>query len=135
MSKKELIDIAVQIKGETKYAYRIYDGKITDWVPKSQVEMNDDNTYNAGMASYRKGIYLMANRIIYRSWAEDYFTKNGWKLFLDLIINQRYIVFEDEVKEDADDGLPIGFEFPYSKYKDICELIAMLNKQGFKVTK
>ncbi len=43
--KLDLIDIAVQIKGETKYAYRIYDGKKTDWVPKSQVENNDDGTF------------------------------------------------------------------------------------------
>jgi hypothetical protein len=45
MGKSELIDIAVQIKGETQSAYRIYDGKKTEWVPKSQVEDNGDGTF------------------------------------------------------------------------------------------
>jgi RNase P/RNase MRP subunit p29 len=39
MVKKELIEIACQVKGETQNAYRIYDGKKTEWVPKSQVEV------------------------------------------------------------------------------------------------
>lgn len=41
----ELTDIAGEIRGETDRAYRIFDGKTTEWVPKSQVEKNDDNTF------------------------------------------------------------------------------------------
>ena len=32
-------------KGETEKAFRIYDGKTTEWVPKSQVEQNPDGTF------------------------------------------------------------------------------------------
>lgn len=42
--KEKLIDIACEIKGETKNAYRIYDGAKTEWVPKSQVENNKDGS-------------------------------------------------------------------------------------------
>jgi hypothetical protein len=45
MSKRELIDIAGELRGETDKAYRIYDGKTTEWVPKSQVEQNPDGTF------------------------------------------------------------------------------------------
>jgi len=45
MGKRELIDIAAVLKGETEAAYRIFDGKRTEWVPKSQVERNDDDTF------------------------------------------------------------------------------------------
>ena len=43
--KRDLVDIAVQVRGETQNAYRIYDGKHTEWVPKSQVEDNGDETF------------------------------------------------------------------------------------------
>ena len=39
MSKPELIDIACELRGESQRAYRIYDGKKAEWVPKSQVEI------------------------------------------------------------------------------------------------
>lgn len=45
MPKPEIIDIAVQVRGETPKAYRLYDGKVTEWVPKSQVEDNGDGTF------------------------------------------------------------------------------------------
>lgn len=45
MAKRELIDIAAEIKGESDKAWRIYDGSKTEWVPKSQVEKNDDGTF------------------------------------------------------------------------------------------
>ena len=45
MSKRELTDIAAELRGETDKAFRIYDGKVTEWVPKSQVERNDDGTF------------------------------------------------------------------------------------------
>jgi len=44
MPKSELFDMACEIKGETPNAYRLYDGKKTEWVPKSQVENNKDGT-------------------------------------------------------------------------------------------
>lgn len=44
MSEK-LIDIAAEEKGNTEKAFRLYDGIKTEWVPKSQVEKNDDGTY------------------------------------------------------------------------------------------
>ena len=36
---------AAELKGETEKAFRIYDGQYTEWVPKSQVERNDDGTF------------------------------------------------------------------------------------------
>jgi hypothetical protein len=45
MGKRELVDIAAELKGETDAAYRIFDGDRTEWVPKSQVERNDDGTF------------------------------------------------------------------------------------------
>lgn len=45
MPKPELVDITAQLRGETAKAYRLYDGKTTEWVPKSEVEKNDDGTF------------------------------------------------------------------------------------------
>lgn len=45
MGKRELVDIAAEIKGESDKAWRIYDGAKTEWVPKSQVEKNEDGTF------------------------------------------------------------------------------------------
>jgi hypothetical protein len=53
----KLIDIAAELRHETDKAYLVYDGrseikkgdtkpsKLRIWLPKSQVEMNDDNTF------------------------------------------------------------------------------------------
>lgn len=41
----QLIDIAAEIHGETEKAWRLFDGKTTEWVPKSQVENNGDGTF------------------------------------------------------------------------------------------
>jgi hypothetical protein len=41
----KLVDIAGELRGETDKAYRIFDGVKTEWVPKSQVQMNDDGTF------------------------------------------------------------------------------------------
>jgi hypothetical protein len=43
--RSSLIDIAAQKRGETEKAFRLYDGKRTEWVPKSQVEDNGDGTF------------------------------------------------------------------------------------------
>lgn len=40
----ELVDIAGEIQGETEKAIRFFDGDRTVWLPKSQVEINDDGT-------------------------------------------------------------------------------------------
>jgi hypothetical protein len=45
MSKKELIDIAAEIRAETERAWRLFDGDKLEWVPKSMVEQNDDGTF------------------------------------------------------------------------------------------
>lgn len=45
MTKPHLIDIEAELLIETDKAYRIDDGKTTDWVPKSQVEFNSDGTF------------------------------------------------------------------------------------------
>lgn len=42
MSGRELTDIKAQKKGETDKAYRIFDGIVTVWVPKSYVEHDED---------------------------------------------------------------------------------------------
>lgn len=41
----EVIDIAAEIMIETDAAWRLYDGARKEWVPKSQVENNDDGTF------------------------------------------------------------------------------------------
>ena len=45
MPKSELFDLAAEKRGETPLAFRLYDGKVTEWVPKSQVEDNGDGTF------------------------------------------------------------------------------------------
>ena len=45
MSRKELIDVAAQKKGETDKALRLDDGTRVEWLPKSQVEDNGDGTF------------------------------------------------------------------------------------------
>ena len=45
MPKSELIDIVVQVCGETDKGLRLHDGINTEWVPKSQVEDNGDGTF------------------------------------------------------------------------------------------
>ena len=45
-----IIDIAGEIRAETKKAWKIFDGTKTVWPPKSQVENNEDGTF--GMPSW-----------------------------------------------------------------------------------
>ena len=49
MSKGELFDLAAEIRGETDKALRLSDGVRTEWVPKSQVEDNEDGTFTMPM--------------------------------------------------------------------------------------
>lgn len=42
MSKNhDITEIAGEIRGETDKAYRFFDGKVTEWVPKSQCEWDE----------------------------------------------------------------------------------------------
>jgi len=43
--KSGLIDISAELKAETEKAFKIFDGARTEWVPKTQVENNDDGTF------------------------------------------------------------------------------------------
>jgi hypothetical protein len=45
MARRELIDIAAQKTAETDKAFRLHDGRVFEWVPKSQVEDNGDGTF------------------------------------------------------------------------------------------
>lgn len=45
MGNRELFDLAGEKRGETDKAIRLFDGKTTEWVPKSQVEDNGDGTF------------------------------------------------------------------------------------------
>jgi hypothetical protein len=42
-SENRLVDIAAEKLGETAAAYRIFDGTKVEWVPKSQVDYNEDD--------------------------------------------------------------------------------------------
>jgi hypothetical protein len=45
MPRSELFDLAAEKRHETEKAIQLYDGKTTEWVPKSQVEDNGDGTF------------------------------------------------------------------------------------------
>jgi hypothetical protein len=45
MQNRLLTDIAAEVRGETAKAWRLFDGKTTEWVPKSLVEDNGDGTF------------------------------------------------------------------------------------------
>lgn len=38
-----LVDISGEVRGETEKAYRFYDGRELCWLPKSQVEWDEDS--------------------------------------------------------------------------------------------
>jgi hypothetical protein len=42
--RSDIIDISGEKRGETEKAIRWFDGKQTVWLPKSQIEVNDDGT-------------------------------------------------------------------------------------------
>lgn len=42
---ERLTDVEAELRGETEKAYRIFDGKTTEWVPKKYVEANNDGTF------------------------------------------------------------------------------------------
>ena len=45
MTDRALTEIAATILHETEKAYLLSDGAVKAWVPKSQVEDNDDGTF------------------------------------------------------------------------------------------
>lgn len=45
MPRRELIEIAAEVRGESDKALRLHDGTRTEWVPKSQVHDNRDGTF------------------------------------------------------------------------------------------
>jgi len=45
MNKPKLIEIAAVIRIETEKAWQLDDGTRKEWVPKSQVEDNEDGTF------------------------------------------------------------------------------------------
>ena len=40
----DLIDIAGEIRAETEKAIQFFDGDVVVWLPRSQIEVNDDGT-------------------------------------------------------------------------------------------
>jgi hypothetical protein len=45
VTDSKLIEIAAEVRGETDRALRLFDGKRFEWVPKSQVQDNEDGTF------------------------------------------------------------------------------------------
>lgn len=41
----ELFEVAAELRHETKLAYLLFDGTKEAWVPKSQVQDNNDGTF------------------------------------------------------------------------------------------
>jgi len=41
----KLVDIEAEVRGETDKALRLFDGKVSAWVPKQYVEDNKDGTF------------------------------------------------------------------------------------------
>ncbi len=44
VGKSDLVDIAGEIRLQTEKAIQFYDGKVTVWLPRSQIEIGDDGT-------------------------------------------------------------------------------------------
>lgn len=60
MADFKLVDIAAEERGATDRAFRLFDGKKTEWVAKSLVEKKRRrDLYDAGVAGQGKGVHLM----------------------------------------------------------------------------
>ncbi len=46
MKKHDIMEIAADLRYETDKAYLLYDGDKEAWLPKSQVENNNDGTFS-----------------------------------------------------------------------------------------
>lgn len=42
--RSDLVDIAGEVRAQTDKAIQFYDGDRTVWLPRSQIELNDDGT-------------------------------------------------------------------------------------------
>lgn len=42
--RSDLVDISGEIRAQTDKAIQFYDGSTTVWLPRSQIEINDDDT-------------------------------------------------------------------------------------------
>jgi hypothetical protein len=42
--ESDLVDIAGEIRAQTEKAIQFYDGDVTVWLPRSQIEIGDDGT-------------------------------------------------------------------------------------------
>ena len=42
--RSDIVDIAGEIRAQTECAIQFYDGTVTVWLPRSQVEIGDDGT-------------------------------------------------------------------------------------------
>lgn len=45
MPAPRLIDLALELRHETKFAFLVHDGDREVWLPKSQVEYHNDNIF------------------------------------------------------------------------------------------
>lgn len=46
MKKHNIIEVEADLRHETSLAFLLFDGDTEAWVPKSQVENNDDGTFS-----------------------------------------------------------------------------------------
>jgi hypothetical protein len=44
MRTPEIVDVDVEIHAQTERAVQVYDGERTVWLPRSQIELNDNGT-------------------------------------------------------------------------------------------
>lgn len=42
--RSDIVDVAGEIRAETDKAVQFYDGSVTVWLPRSQIEIGDDGT-------------------------------------------------------------------------------------------
>lgn len=42
--RSDLVDIECEIRAQTEKAVQVYDGRVTVWLPRSQIEIADDGT-------------------------------------------------------------------------------------------
>ena len=42
--RSDIVDVAGEIRAQTEKAIQFYDGNVTVWLPRSQIEIGDDGT-------------------------------------------------------------------------------------------
>ena len=43
-ARSDIVDVAGEVRAETDRAIQFYDGSVTVWLPRSQIEIGDDGT-------------------------------------------------------------------------------------------